>query len=118
MNVIAVNGTEFVHGPFNSSEEALEYATRCGFYKGFEIVELIKPLGEQTESARLADQAIKMQNDVNGNPRYYLPVFCFADSDGKFYRPRHCSKYRGKRFGAGWVFQSYNLESDLREAVK
>lgn len=66
----------------------------------------------------LALRAIHLPNDVNGNPRYYLSVIHFVGNDGKFYRPRYCSKYRGKRFGAGWVFQSYNLESDLREAIK
>lgn len=66
---------------------------------------------------QLVKAAIKLDNDVNGNPRYYLPAYCFMH-DCQFYRPRYCTKYRGKRFGAGWVFQSYNLESDLRDAVK
>jgi hypothetical protein len=66
---------------------------------------------------QLAASAIRLDNDVNGNPRYYLSVVCFVRND-QMYRPRHCVKYRGKRYGAGWVFQSYNLESDLKEAVK
>lgn len=66
---------------------------------------------------QLVKAAIRLDNDVNGNPRYYLSVVSF-EHDGRFYRPRYCSKYRGKRFGAGWVFQSYNLESDLQGAVK
>ena len=61
--------------------------------------------------------AIRLYNDVNGNPRYYIPTFCFFDKSGKMYRPKYCQKYRGKQFGAGWVFQSYNLEEDLRRAI-
>ena len=66
----------------------------------------------------IVDSAIRMDNDVNGNPRYYIPVFMFTDSNGEFYRPKHCRKYTGKRYGAGWVFQSYALENDIRESIK
>ncbi len=70
-----------------------------------------------SDPKQIAARAIKMDNDVNGNPRYYLSIVHF-ERDGRFYRPKFCSKYRGKRFGAGWVFQSYNLEHDLAEAMK
>jgi hypothetical protein len=66
---------------------------------------------------QLAEFAIRLDNDVNGNPRYYLSIVAFCDESGKMFRPKFCTKYRGKRYGAGWVFQSYNLESDLKEAV-
>jgi hypothetical protein len=65
----------------------------------------------------IAESAIRMDNDVNGNPRYYIPVFMFSDASGNFYRPKHVTKYRGKKYGAGWVFQSYSLENDIREST-
>jgi len=65
----------------------------------------------------IAESACKMDNDVNGNPRYYIPVYLFVDASGSFYRPANCRKYTGKRYGAGWVFQSYALESDVRESM-
>jgi hypothetical protein len=65
----------------------------------------------------IAEAAIRMENDVNGNPRYYVPVYMFAHNDGTFYRPKYCRKYTGKRYGAGWVFQSYALENDIRESM-
>ena len=65
----------------------------------------------------IADRATKMDNDVNGNPRYYIPVYLFQGADGKFVRPKNCRKYTGKRFGAGWVFQSYALANDIADAI-
>lgn len=71
-----------------------------------------------TTARNLADSAIKLDRDVNGNPRYYLPVSSFCDESGDMYRPKFCSKYRGKKYGAGWVFQSYLLEYDIAESIK
>jgi hypothetical protein len=62
--------------------------------------------------------ATKLDLDINGNPRYYIPVYMFSDAEGRMYRPKFCTKYRGKQYGAGWVFQSYALENDVREAIK
>ena len=70
------------------------------------------------DAPALAMRAIRLDNDVNGNPRYYLPVYSFADESGEFFRPKYCSKYRGKKYGAGYVIQSYSLQSDLRDALK
>ena len=69
------------------------------------------------QSRDIAESATRLNNDVNGNPRYYIPVYMFTDSTGKMYRPRNCRKYTGKQYGAGWVFQSYSLESDVRESM-
>ena len=62
--------------------------------------------------------AIKLPVDTNGNPRYYVPVFLFQDKNGHFFRPKFADKYRGKKFGPGWVFQSFCLESDLFYAIE
>lgn len=63
-------------------------------------------------------ESVKMNNDVNGNPRYYTPAYMFKDKQGEYYRPKHCRKYTGKRYGAGWVFCSYSLENDIRDAIE
>ena len=52
----------------------------------------------------------RIDSDTNGNPRYYLPVYM---ADEKNVRKIGGVKYRGKRYGAGWVFQSYALQSDV-----
>lgn len=64
------------------------------------------------------DAAIRLDNDVNGNPRYYIPISNFLMPESSRdpetmlrdrFRPFNASMYRGKKYGAGWVFQSYNL---------
>lgn len=63
--------------------------------------------------ADIVSSSIALPHDVNGNPRRYVPVYMFADKDGKFFRPKYATKYRGKKFGPGWVFSSYNLPEEL-----
>ena len=55
------------------------------------------------------DDFTRLPNDVNGNPRYYLPAFLTTEPAA-----RSCGavKYRGKQYGPGWVFQTYSLRSD------
>jgi len=65
----------------------------------------------------IAESAIKVDNDINGNPRYYIACYLFTDSRGRMVRPRGAVKYRGKRYGAGWIFSSYALESDIQHAL-
>jgi hypothetical protein len=52
----------------------------------------------------------RILNDVNGNPRYYLPVYMAGE---KSVRKIGGVKYRGKKYGPGWVFQSYDLQGDV-----
>lgn len=66
----------------------------------------------------IVDSAIRIDSDVNGNPRYYIPVFMFSGADNKFFRPAYANKYRGKKYGAGWVFQSYNLTRSVEIALE
>lgn len=64
------------------------------------------------------NEAKRLTNDVNGNPRYYVPAYIFRNIDtNEFVRPKYCRKYMGSRYGAGWVFCSYSLENDLRDAL-
>jgi len=62
--------------------------------------------------------AIRLEHDINGNTRWYIPVYMFTDKEGKRFRPNFATKYRGKKFGPGWVFQSYELNFDLHHAIK
>lgn len=55
----------------------------------------------------------KIEHDMYGNPRYYLPAYMLPTmSDALRLRAGLC-KYRGKRYGAGYVVQSYNLASTV-----
>ena len=66
----------------------------------------------------ILDASIALPRDVNGNPRCYVPVFMFNDKEGNFYRPKYVTKYRGKKFGPGWVFSSYNLREELKYSLE
>jgi len=64
----------------------------------------------------------RIDNDINGNPRYVLH-FLQLDISLKDYQEKSFSqyglkKYRGKNFGGGLVIQSYNCESDLNHIIK
>lgn len=55
----------------------------------------------------------RIDNDVNGNPRYvthFLNLGVQLDDYGKV---PGLEKYRAKWFGGGYVFQSYNVQDDL-----
>lgn len=52
----------------------------------------------------------RIDSDVNGNPRYYLPAFM---AEEKNVRKIGGVMYRGKQNGPGWVFQSYALQSEV-----
>lgn len=68
--------------------------------------------------AALVKSAKPLDNDVNGNPRYYWSCVSFCDETGAMYRPKYVNMYRGKKFGAGWVIQSYYLTDDVRRMVE
>jgi len=70
----------------------------------------------KAKANRLAKSAISLDCDTWGNPRYYLPAIAFV-RQGEFYRPKNAVKYRGKKYGAGWVFHSWNLAEDLYFAL-
>ena len=61
--------------------------------------------------------AIRLDNDVNGNPRYYVPRYMFPFMTDKARRAAGLMLYRGKRYGAGYVIQSYSLENDVQYAL-
>ena len=56
----------------------------------------------------------RVNNDVNGNPRYVIHFFAFApdyDQARKIANRLGFRVYRGRDFGGGFVCQSYNLEN-------
>ena len=59
-----------------------------------------------------------ISNDVNGAPRYVvhflsLNLSTYPDRTPKALTKLGLSKYRGKDFGGGYVFTSYNVEHQL-----
>lgn len=69
---------------------------------------------------KLEQIAIRLNNDINGNPRYYIGRVELACLFGIETKKLDCwagdlglRLYRGSRYGAGYVFQSYNLENEL-----
>ena len=60
----------------------------------------------------------RLENDVNGNPRYLVHFLSLGikpeDYGNEKFRDFGLKKYRGKWFGGGYVFQSYELQSDLK----
>jgi hypothetical protein len=68
----------------------------------------------------------RVNNDVNGNPRYVIHFLAFDsdyDTAKRLANSMGFYVYKGKNFGGGFVGQSYNLENtaeqiiDLREVV-
>jgi len=58
----------------------------------------------------------RLDNDVNGNPRYYLPAYTLFESHVSYIIDvLGFTKYRGKKYGAGYVIQSYNIQADALE---
>jgi predicted TIM-barrel fold metal-dependent hydrolase len=66
----------------------------------------------------VASSARRLKSNVYGNPRYYLPVYTFPPMTTKERRAAGLETYRGRDYGAGYVLTSYNLESDIRHAMK
>lgn len=68
----------------------------------------------------------RINNDVNGNPRYVVHYLNFLhDSEGNNYelaiakaRAIGGKKYHNKQYGGGIAFQSYNIDSTLADIEK
>lgn len=70
----------------------------------------------------------RVNNDVNGNPRYVTHYLAFLRDDelgpGDYdIAKQRANKlgfkvYRGKDFGGGFVCQSYNLENDVERIIE
>lgn len=63
-----------------------------------------------------AIRVYRISNCINGNPRYVVHYSSLGLKDyvsSNLTRSLGLKKYRGKWFGGGFVFQSYNLEESL-----
>lgn len=60
---------------------------------------------------------IRLPHDIYGNPRYYISRRAFTDNKGTnpdiSAKRLGAVKYRGSKYGAGYVLTSYNLDEDL-----
>lgn len=73
----------------------------------------------QTPTMHIARFCFQIEGDANGNPRYFIPADAIGvEPGGKIARKLGLSKYRGKAYGCGFVFQSYNLIGDLENLVE
>lgn len=63
----------------------------------------------------------RVNSDANGNPRYVVSFIVLGlptyESTAKT-RAAGLKKYRGRDFGGGFVFSSYNVQHDLNEIMK
>ena len=64
-------------------------------------------------AAKMVPGLVRLDNDVYGNPRYYIPIFLLPRMDDKRRRKGGLVKYRGRKYGAGYVFTSYSVAYDL-----
>ena len=63
----------------------------------------------------------RVDNDVNGNPRYVIHFLDIADTYNEslsIIRSIGGRKYTAKWFGGGLVFSSYNTLEDLKRVIK
>lgn len=60
------------------------------------------------------DNFERLPSDTNGNPRYYLPVYLTSTAKA---RKAYGVKYRGKKYGPGWVFSSYSLQAEVIDTL-
>ena len=60
----------------------------------------------------------RIDNDINGNPRYVCHFLNIADDYNEAIRLAHKiggRKYHTKKYGGGIVFQSYNIEETAKK---
>jgi hypothetical protein len=62
----------------------------------------------KTEIKLTEENFTRIESDMYGNPRYYLPIFMAPEAIARKFG---AVKYRGKRYGAGWVFQTYSVSN-------
>ena len=65
-------------------------------------------------------EIIRIDNCINGNPRYIIHFLSIADTyqDAiNIAKQIGGKKYRAKWFGGGVVFSSYNIIEDLKQII-
>lgn len=61
--------------------------------------------------------AYRIKLDANGNPRYVVHFLELGIENKDYGKIPFLTKYRAKWFGGGYVFQSYNIEEDLKRVI-
>ena len=75
---------------------------------------------DHSTQQRLGSEFYRVNNDVNGNPRYVIHFLAFAndyDTAKRLANSIGFSVYRGRNFGGGFVSQSYNLENTAERII-
>ena len=65
----------------------------------------------------IIDDFIKIKHDINGNPRYYLPIDKLEGLTHKQINKTGGVKYRGKQYREGYVFTSYNNYEIIKQLM-
>lgn len=76
----------------------------------------ISPILEQ----KFGFNVYRVDNDINGNPRYVIHFLAFANNYNKAKKIANglgFSVYRARWFGGGFVGQSYNLENTIEQII-
>ena len=63
-------------------------------------------------------EVIRIHNDYNGNPRYVVHFMDLGSELKDYGKISGLSKYRAKRYGGGYVNQSYSIEEALKFYIK
>ena len=75
---------------------------------------------DHSTAEKLGYDFFRVNNDVNGNPRYVIHFLAFA---GDYDTARRVANsigfrvYRGRDFGGGFVGMSYNLENTAERII-
>lgn len=73
-------------------------------------------------------ETLRINNDINGNPRMVIHFFAFLKDDEKSLNNYALAKkranewlgakvYRGKRFGGGFVCQAFESDSQIEKII-
>lgn len=63
--------------------------------------------------------AFKINNNINGNPRWVIHYLDLFDNYENSERLKHgLRKYRARWFGGGYVMSSFNIEGDIKKIAE
>lgn len=109
--------------------DKIEGAVIKGIYGELDIKRIAAP-AQVSISAKTVNETdilpeyTRVNSDMYGNPRYVVHYLAFLGEGEQGYDLAHArakklggAKYRGKDFGGGFVFQSYNIPETLRQIV-
>lgn len=80
----------------------------------------MKRIDVQTENKKIVT-VYRYSNDVNGNPRYLVHYLMLDLQDyisTNKTRAAGLTKYRGRAFGGGYRFTTYNIDATVNKIIK